>query len=109
MFKDNQGDVGNNTTASLNPIDTPPAHSSQRNYDALSDTHNVVIGSVALLLAATTIVIAFVLFRLDRRRAPRSNVVPLDDPADSRAVAGANTVQMLDIGSWRQLIPSKLD
>ncbi len=45
----------------------------QSDYDHISDIHNIVLGSLALLLVAATIVLAIVLYRLDRRRSVRSS------------------------------------
>ncbi|KAK5164527.1 uncharacterized protein LTR77_009733 [Saxophila tyrrhenica] len=64
MHLPSQPSVRANSTADPTPID----QSDNTNYDATSDTHNIIIGSIALVLAAATIVLAVVLFRLERRR-----------------------------------------
>ncbi|KAK5164528.1 uncharacterized protein LTR77_009734 [Saxophila tyrrhenica] len=63
------------------------------NYDSTSDNHNIIIGSIALLLAAGTIILAIVLYRLERFRGQRS--------FDSRLEAQVNSQPDDTVGSVR--------
>lgn len=56
-----------NSDLNISNSSTKPTDVDQ-NYDAQSDDHNIIIGSLALLLALLTIVIALLQYRLDRRR-----------------------------------------
>lgn len=78
----------NNDTASIDRSNT--------NYDTLSDTHNIVIGSIALLLAATTIVVTLVLYRLDRRRHRHDLNAPQVEP---RSISRDDHIVMNDLGA----------
>lgn len=70
--------------------DTTPIDRSDTDYDTLSDTHNIVVGSIALLLAATTIVVTIVLYRLERHRRPSN---------DPRNASRDSHVTMNDLGA----------
>jgi len=76
--------------------DTTSIGGSGTNYDALSDTHNVIIGSIALLLGETTIVVKIVSNRLKRHR--HSSNEPTAPQVDPRIVSRDNNVMMDDLG-----------
>lgn len=94
--------MGNATTTDqLNPNDSK-SHNTKKdfnNYDYLSDQHNLIIGSIVLLLTLISLVVAFLTWRQGRRRLSYTTIaVSIASPSRVSSVDFGGDIELGTLG-----------